>query len=81
MIKDLYINYFNYVTISNRISMQVSASIALTPELYERCRKNEINRSRICRKALETECERIEKGTRDTSAKTAPGCHSDRRTL
>ena len=48
----------------------VIASIGITPEQSEKCRKYRINRSAIARRAIEDEIKRIETG--DIVAKPAP---------
>jgi post-segregation antitoxin (ccd killing protein) len=52
----------------------ITASIGITPEMWEKCRRYKLNRSAIARRAIEQEIERIETGVK--SAKTAPGYHS-----
>jgi len=61
----------------------VTVSINIPVIMWEKSHQYRINRSAIAREAIGKEIARIEaeKGTRDTSAKTAPGRHSDRRTL
>ena len=43
--------------------MLVTTTVGITPDTYEKTVKHKINRSKVCREALEKECERFEKET------------------
>ena len=57
---------------------RVPTSVYVGIETWQKTRDFRVNRSEVCRRALEDEVKRIEaeKGTRAQSAKTVSGCTS-----